>query len=393
MSRQQQSPSKYSKLKVKKCTENDSLRELFINKYLQDQPAEDETTQVVEEDVKELVITLTIQVVDMHIKFEREIKTIERKIGRAWRAPETATCAIEALAKKIITKKTNYASILTSMHILRKKYRDKYLEPIPEKDEKIQELSAIFQVMKDTMALQKTLDSCIKDFNEMERKMCWLNKILNMDKTEVLLGRNIDDFDYYEICGEKKSTIPTKEDELKPESERSTISLKSKETIEIEEYEEICEEISEQISSEEEISDIPKTTEEVYYLKEIFGKPLTMALTEIMIRQPRDPVQYLAHWLMKYRYNRFCSGIVDENQVDLIMLEREADMRAKLLRLLEDEARTAIYAAIEKAEEIGSENVRQRLAQQLEMERTDEAQRALLKELMRIQGEQMNLEQ
>lgn len=40
------------------------------------------------------------------------------------------------------------------------------------------------------------------------------------------------------------------------------------------------------------------------YLKEQLGIPLTLALAEITAVQPRDPIQYLGHWLFKYRYNQ-----------------------------------------------------------------------------------------
>lgn len=46
------------------------------------------------------------------------------------------------------------------------------------------------------------------------------------------------------------------------------------------------------------------SSEDVNYLKDVVGQPLTLALTEIMAIQPRDPIHYLAHWLFKYRYNR-----------------------------------------------------------------------------------------
>lgn len=37
------------------------------------------------------------------------------------------------------------------------------------------------------------------------------------------------------------------------------------------------------------------------YLRECFGKLLTKALREIVLRRPVDPVEYLAHWLLHYK--------------------------------------------------------------------------------------------
>ncbi|VEN50643.1 unnamed protein product [Callosobruchus maculatus] len=46
------------------------------------------------------------------------------------------------------------------------------------------------------------------------------------------------------------------------------------------------------------------TSEDVNYLKENLGIPLTLALAEITAVQPKDPIHYLGHWLFKYRYNQ-----------------------------------------------------------------------------------------
>ncbi|XP_069682295.1 uncharacterized protein [Periplaneta americana] len=40
------------------------------------------------------------------------------------------------------------------------------------------------------------------------------------------------------------------------------------------------------------------------YLKKYLGVPLTHALAEIVIKQPLDPIHYLAHWLFKWRWNQ-----------------------------------------------------------------------------------------
>lgn len=37
------------------------------------------------------------------------------------------------------------------------------------------------------------------------------------------------------------------------------------------------------------------------YLKNVFGKPLTEALREIIAKKPVDPVEYLAHWLFHFK--------------------------------------------------------------------------------------------
>lgn len=46
-----------------------------------------------------------------------------------------------------------------------------------------------------------------------------------------------------------------------------------------------------------------RTYQEVEYLKKNLGPVLTAALAEICIRRPADPIEYLGHWLLRWRYN------------------------------------------------------------------------------------------
>lgn len=58
------------------------------------------------------------------------------------------------------------------------------------------------------------------------------------------------------------------------------------------------------------------------YLKEALGKPLTLALSEILGRKPQDPIHYLAQWLLKYRYNQEVD-IKLKNELRLLGEERK----------------------------------------------------------------------
>lgn len=70
-----------------------------------------------------------------------------------------------------------------------------------------------------------------------------------------------------------------------------------------------------------------KTTEsgmssaDIHYLKTVAGRALTLALAEITAKHPRDPIHYLAHWLMKYRYNQELDE-VRKREVDELTAER-----------------------------------------------------------------------
>lgn len=61
---------------------------------------------------------------------------------------------------------------------------------------------------------------------------------------------------------------------------------------------------------------------DVHYLKLVVGKPLTLALAEITAKQPRDPIHYLAHWLIKYRYNQEVDQM-RKKEVDELTAERD----------------------------------------------------------------------
>lgn len=63
------------------------------------------------------------------------------------------------------------------------------------------------------------------------------------------------------------------------------------------------------------------SSEDVDYLKKTIGKPLTLALAEITAKQPRDPIHYLAHWLIKYRYNQDLD-IMQSKEVEELTAER-----------------------------------------------------------------------
>lgn len=68
------------------------------------------------------------------------------------------------------------------------------------------------------------------------------------------------------------------------------------------------------------------TSEDVNYLKCTLGKPLTLAMAEILVKQPRDPIHYLGHWLFKYRYNQ---EVEDSSKAEIAELVAERARVAK----------------------------------------------------------------
>lgn len=69
----------------------------------------------------------------------------------------------------------------------------------------------------------------------------------------------------------------------------------------------------------------------MHYLKIVLGKPLTLALAEITAKQPRDPIHYLAHWLLKYRYNQEVDEIT-ALEVQALTQERARLAKERMVR-------------------------------------------------------------
>ncbi|CAG9838486.1 unnamed protein product [Diabrotica balteata] len=69
------------------------------------------------------------------------------------------------------------------------------------------------------------------------------------------------------------------------------------------------------------------SSQDVSYLKEHLGTPLTLALAEITAIQPRDPIHYLGHWLFKYRYNEEVATI---KHIEISQLTEERERLAKI---------------------------------------------------------------
>lgn len=61
------------------------------------------------------------------------------------------------------------------------------------------------------------------------------------------------------------------------------------------------------------------------YVKEHLGKPLRVALADIIVHQPIDPINYLANYLIKYRHNELKNVVKGIEQQDLLE-EREKYM-------------------------------------------------------------------
>ncbi|CAL8091201.1 unnamed protein product [Orchesella dallaii] len=61
-----------------------------------------------------------------------------------------------------------------------------------------------------------------------------------------------------------------------------------------------------------------RTYQEVEYLKRNLGPILVAALAEICIRRPADPIEYLGHWLLRWRYNEELKRRDVENALEVV---------------------------------------------------------------------------
>ncbi|KAK4885100.1 hypothetical protein RN001_001371 [Aquatica leii] len=103
--------------------------------------------------------------------------------------------------------------------------------------------------------------------------------------------------------------------------------------------------------------------EDFYYLQASFGKPLTLALKEISMKQPRDPIHYLGHWLFKYRYNQEIS-IAKKQEIQDLINERERIEKEKTHAMIESESRAAVINMIVRAEEEAIRRELERIAKE-----------------------------
>lgn len=74
---------------------------------------------------------------------------------------------------------------------------------------------------------------------------------------------------------------------------------------------------------EEEISLEERRSLDSEYLKSVLGTPLTFALMEIASKRPTDPIQFLGHYLFKWRWCKEKNDNYDK-EMEALCAEREA---------------------------------------------------------------------
>ncbi|CAG9761680.1 unnamed protein product [Ceutorhynchus assimilis] len=111
--------------------------------------------------------------------------------------------------------------------------------------------------------------------------------------------------------------------------------------------------LSRQSSSAERIPRVFST--DITFLRDRLGKPLTLALHEVVTIQPSEPIHYLSHWLFKYRYN---SQIENPNseQYEYLNNKRNQLIEEKSKKRTTDEVMATILEMVDTAAAIAAMN-------------------------------------
>ncbi|KAL0275060.1 UNVERIFIED_CONTAM: hypothetical protein PYX00_003041 [Menopon gallinae] len=112
-----------------------------------------------------------------------------------------------------------------------------------------------------------------------------------------------------------------------------------------EEEEAICyeEKVEESVEDDLEVGMDTRTSFDSEYLKLNLGVPLTYGLMDIAMKRPTDPIHYLAHYLIKWRWNSVNKKNYEEEvkmlteQRDERIRREEEKQRQEMLRREQDE--------------------------------------------------------
>ena len=73
------------------------------------------------------------------------------------------------------------------------------------------------------------------------------------------------------------------------------------------------------------------------YLKQHVAKALKFGLSEICLKKPNDPIQYLSEWLLKYVDNMEHQNRLADEQAQLEMERKMAEEEKQRIKAIEDE--------------------------------------------------------
>jgi len=89
------------------------------------------------------------------------------------------------------------------------------------------------------------------------------------------------------------------------------------------------------------------------YLKREMGIPLRGCLAEVAEKRPHDPIEFISHWLYKFKANKICEEQKKQEALQLIQEQKdyELEMERREKMRLEAERLAALEAERKRAEE------------------------------------------
>jgi len=90
------------------------------------------------------------------------------------------------------------------------------------------------------------------------------------------------------------------------------------------------------------------------YLKRWIGSAITDALTEVALKRPTDPIEYIALWLLKYKEDQTKKSGDEANAARLAVEKKRLDEQEKKRAELEEEQQKIAQENASKKAEIAA---------------------------------------
>ncbi|XP_031333325.1 lamin-A-like isoform X2 [Photinus pyralis] len=300
-----------------------------------------------------LINALTHKIFNIEYHYQQQVKELSSQRENVLNSTEISRDEREALMdevdKKIKDLEDAHAEELTSLEGQRSSLQKQCAMKTQQMDVIMDSLRVQHRGVLQELEESK-MTASPSQLKEVDRRIDQLNKMFEKD-VEILNELQLAELlESRGLCFTQSNKFLTSSGSHLTRSEATRLGLLEGINLSLLDQEEYVTDIQ-PTTSELTVSESEKMdTEDVVYLKTIFGKPLTLALAEITAQQPRDPIHYLGHWLFKYRYNQEVS-VTRKDELQELIQERERLESEKLRTIYENEAHEAVLNLIIRAEE------------------------------------------